>query len=321
MFLDIQAAFDPVWLDGLRYKLRQLNIAEKFQNVLSSFLDCRTLKVDVSGQKSEFVNLEAGTPQGSCISPILYAIFVNDLPDFVSCKKCQFADDIGIWSSAQTVLEAQVNLQLGLKEIEKWCSKWRIKLNTDKKKVFVFSRCPRHSGSVPVLQLSNAYLQQYESIDLLGVTYDSRLTWRAHLETLVAKAQSKLNLLRAVAALRKEASPNILVKLYKSILRSTFEYSSIAFINTASNHFEKLQHVQNICLRVALKLPAYTPTDLLHDAAGIPKIKSHLVEFSKKRLKKMSEKSTLVVELVSHFGQIQYVEHHLSPLEILLAQH
>ena len=149
------------------------------------------------------------------------------------------------------------------------------------------------------------------------MTFDSKLTWRVHIENLVAKAQSRVNLLRAVAALKKEASPNILVKLYKSIIRSISEYSCIAFINAASNHLEKLQFVQNICLRVALKLPAYTPISLLYDAAGVSPIKSHLVEFSKKRLKKISEKSALVGELVSHFGQMQHVPHHLSPLEIL----
>jgi hypothetical protein len=199
----------------------------------------------------------------------------------------------------------------------KWCSKWRIKLNTEKTKVIVFSGCPRHSGSVPVLQLSGAYLRQYENIDLLGVTFDSKLMWRVHIENLVAKVQSRLNLLRAVAALKKEASPNILIKLYNSIDKSIFEYSCIAFINSALNHLEKLQHVQNICLRVVLKLPAYTPISLLHDAAGVPPIKLHLVEFSKKRLKKISEKSALVGELVSHFGQMQHVPHHLFPLEIL----
>ena len=79
VFLDVQKAFDAVWLNGLKLKIKELSLPSQLQNILFSFLTNRFLKVNVDGAVSNPVHLEAGTPQGSCLSPVLYIIFVNDL--------------------------------------------------------------------------------------------------------------------------------------------------------------------------------------------------------------------------------------------------
>ena len=81
LFLDAEAAFDTCWHDGLRYKLREgLGLPDRLVRVLSSFLTDRTLQVVEQGLFSRVINLRAGTPQGSCLSPLIYIISVNDLP-------------------------------------------------------------------------------------------------------------------------------------------------------------------------------------------------------------------------------------------------
>jgi hypothetical protein len=101
VFLDVSSAFDAVWLDGLKFKINKIKIPANLKKLLFSFLDDRSLHVNVNGCPSLRINLEAGTPQGSCISPLLYCIFVNDLPcqSFRETAACQFAYDIGIWST------------------------------------------------------------------------------------------------------------------------------------------------------------------------------------------------------------------------------
>ena len=85
------------------YKLYQLNLPSNFLRLLCSFLSNRSLSVHVEGCKSRPISLRAGTPQGSCLSPILFSIHVNDIPfiDMVGCQPSQYADDTGLWSTGK----------------------------------------------------------------------------------------------------------------------------------------------------------------------------------------------------------------------------
>ena len=71
LFLDVKAAFDAVWKNGLKYKINRIGLTRQMKNILFSFLDNRSLRVCHDGVWSETVELRAGTPQGSCLSPIL----------------------------------------------------------------------------------------------------------------------------------------------------------------------------------------------------------------------------------------------------------
>ena len=100
IFLDVHKAFDAVWLNGLKMKIKQIGLPSQLQNILFSFLTDRFLKVNVDGANSNPVRLKAGTPQGSCLSPLLYLIFVNDLTSTVDQKttSCsQYADDVNLY--------------------------------------------------------------------------------------------------------------------------------------------------------------------------------------------------------------------------------
>merc|ERR1712002_431111 len=102
LFLDVKAAFDAVWKNGLKTKIKKIGLSKQLENLLFSFLDHRTLRIFIDGQWSEIVELRAGTPQGGVLSPILYIIFMNDATDSLDrdlITPSQFADDIGIWSS------------------------------------------------------------------------------------------------------------------------------------------------------------------------------------------------------------------------------
>ena len=84
IFIDVEKAFDSVWHDGLRYKLMNGSLPRKMIRLISSFLSDRTIKVNCCNNYSEEVILNAGTPQGSALSPLLFIIYVNDIPDMSS---------------------------------------------------------------------------------------------------------------------------------------------------------------------------------------------------------------------------------------------
>ena len=139
-FLDVDfKAFGNVWHNGLRYKIFQLDLPTKMTRWLSDFLVGRVIQVNVNGFLSNQINPKAGVPRGSVLSPLLFLIYVNDLPtpNHKQNSLLQFADDNAQWAFS---LNIRLILQKDLLNLAMWCAKWRIKLNSEKTKVITFSR-------------------------------------------------------------------------------------------------------------------------------------------------------------------------------------
>ena len=93
VFLDIFKAFDKVWHEGIIFKLQQNGISDDLLNILSDFLRNRKQRVTLNGQSSSWTSVNAGVPQGSVLGPLLFLIYINDLPDGLSSNAKLFADD------------------------------------------------------------------------------------------------------------------------------------------------------------------------------------------------------------------------------------
>ena len=141
-FLDVEKAFYNVWHNGLRYKTFMLHLTTKMTRWLSDFLVGRVIQVNVNGFLSDKISPVAGVTKGSVLSPLLFLIYVNDLPKphHRQNSKSQFADDTALWAASKNVQFAAKLLRKDLRKLAKWCVKWRIKLNPEKTKVIIFSR-------------------------------------------------------------------------------------------------------------------------------------------------------------------------------------
>src|SRR2546426_1027566 len=133
ILLDFSKAFDPIWADGLILNLIKLGLKGKILKWIKSFLDNRSSQVKIGSLLSDTYTLENGTPQGSCLSPLLFLIMINDIPQLSEyTKRALFADDLTIWRSGTNIEQIVHHLQDDLDKINHWCNKWGFCLNTSK---------------------------------------------------------------------------------------------------------------------------------------------------------------------------------------------
>ena len=141
-YLDFRKAFDLVSHKHLLLKLHKHGINGQIGNWIKAFLENRKQKVVIRGHESEELDVLSGVPQGSVLGPLLFLIFINDLPKCTTCPVCLFADDSKIYcrvprygSDINDLDSAENILQKDLNELQKWATKWKMAFNVNKCKV------------------------------------------------------------------------------------------------------------------------------------------------------------------------------------------
>ena len=299
-FLDVEKAFDNVWHNGLRYKIFQLDLPTKMTRWLSDFLVGRLIQVNVNNFFSNQINPKAGVPQGSVLSPLLFLIYVNDLPapHHNQNSLSQFADDTAQWAFSLNVRFAAKLLQQDLLKLAMWCAKWRIKLNPEKTKVIIFSRSILARKTELNLKLYGETLKIYPQVKFLGITFDSQLKFKKHFEDILDRCNTRYHRLRLLANQKSGPSPSTLIQIYKQCIRPIFEYGALSTITTSDNIISKIQRLQNKFIRLALRLPKYICSKLLHDSTGLPYVKDRLLSCATKSLDRIAQ-NPLVRESIS----------------------
>jgi len=155
VLLDLQKAFDSVWHQGLLYKLHTINLPENIIKILRSYLTDRSFKVSFCGEMSEAYGIRAGVPQGSVLGPVLFNIFINDIPKSRNSGLAVYADDTAVFTSSWSTALLTRKLQAYIDDITQFFTDWRMSINPDKSEAIIFTR-RKHVLPPPVRVLNYA---------------------------------------------------------------------------------------------------------------------------------------------------------------------
>ena len=215
LYMDFCKAFDSVPHVRLLTKLENMGINGKTLEVVRDFLSGRTLRVCVGGETSSIRLVLSGVPQGSVLGPLLFVIFINDLPDCLNSFSKLFADDLKLIVDANCTEDVYDDL----KSLEKWEQLWLLKFNPDKCKVLHldFNQNPNN-----LYVLNNNVLGVADEKDKdLGVIPDPKLQWTDQIRSSISKA------VRMIAWITRNVisrDKTIMLHIYKVIIRPHLEY-------------------------------------------------------------------------------------------------
>ena len=179
-----------------------------------------------------------------------------------------------------------------------WCAKWRVKLNPVKTKVIIFSRTILARKTELNLKLYGETLKIYPQVKFLGITFDSQLTFQKHFEEILDRCNTRYHRLRLLVNKKWGLSPATLIQIYKHCVRPSFEYGSLSTITASDYIISKSQRFQNKFIWLALRLPKYICSKLLHDSTGLLYVKDRLLSCATKSLDRIMQ-NPLVEESIS----------------------
>ena len=191
--LDFSKAFDRVPHRRLLRKLHHYGIRGNTHQWITSFLLGRTQRVTVEGCSSDSVPVVSGVPQGSVLGPLLFLLFINDLPDKIISKTRLFADDCIVYRPIYDKNGCAV-LQQDLDALAEWESKWGMEFHPQKCSVLRVSRS--RSPIIHSYKLKGHILITENTTKYLGVDLQTTLSWKTHIDRISKKANSMLGFLR-----------------------------------------------------------------------------------------------------------------------------
>lgn len=223
IFLDLSKAFDTLNHHILLTKLKHYGIRGNAICLMESYLKNRSQFVQINNSKSPFLPLTIGVPQGSILGPLLFIIYMNDIP--VASKLFEFilyADDTSLLSTPTLIKsknEKEINLEVA--KITDWLSENRLSLNASKTKCMTFHYPQRKNVFRPKIQMNDSEIEQVQSFKFLGIVIDENLNWKSHLNAIRGKVLGALGIL---ARLKNMLPPHTKMKIYHSLISCHLNY-------------------------------------------------------------------------------------------------
>ncbi|CAH2084216.1 unnamed protein product [Euphydryas editha] len=244
IYTDFSSAFDKVNHTLLLDKLGRYGVGGSILEWFKSYLSRRPQSVAIKGFESNTYLASSGVPQGSHLGPLLFLVFINDITNEIKhCKISLFADDLKIYRTIKNNVDAGL-VQKDLNAIFTWCQTNSMTLNVNKCFFIKYSR--KKKPLVSNYLIGNKPLKEVSEIRDLGVIIDKKLTFRSHVDKVVAKAARVLGFIRRNS---NGFSQGVKIVLYNALVRSLLEYASVIWSPTFNVHSQRVESIQRTFTR------------------------------------------------------------------------
>ena len=265
--LDFSKAFDVVPHQRLLNKLDHYGINGSIHTWIGSFLGGRSQKVVVDGHKSKPAPVASGVPQGTVLGPLLFLLFINDMPSEVTqgTRIRLFADDCLIYRPIHC-LKDQLTLQRDIDRLMDWADHWGMRFNAAKCNVM---RTLGGIHSERFYHMKGQILQEVTHAKNLGVTLSRDHSWRQHIEAVVSKASQNLGFIRRNL---RGAPTRSKITAYFTLVRAGLEYAAPVWDPYLRKDIDSIERIQWQAARWVKSQYSYTTsvTSLLKDLRWTP---------------------------------------------------
>ncbi|XDV32774.1 hypothetical protein PO909_003497 [Leuciscus waleckii] len=199
VFLDLRKAFDTVNYKILLTKLCSLNFSSDALKWIESYLTDRFQNVRVQSFKSAALSLSTGLPQGSNLGPLLFSIYINDLPSVCLDVSVQmYADDTVDYVHDRNIFQVAEKLTNAMDNITAWLKHSCLQLNTPKTVAMFFTKFHKNFSVEPDIFVSGQRLQIVSEYKYLGVLIDSKLSFTSHVKRVCNRIKFTLSNFRHI---------------------------------------------------------------------------------------------------------------------------
>ena len=267
--IDLKKAFDTVDHEILCQKLEHYGVVGKELSWFKSYLSNRKQYCRINGVDSNINDINIGVPQGSCLGPLLFLVYINDFSCILkSSKVSTYADDTSIYHSSKDITQLNTALNEELRRLDRWLKGNKLSLNVAKTRSMLITtkqkkKCLMASNQAIQPSIREEHIEVICNTKYLGVQIDENLTWKNQIKSVTEKASRAIGFLKYA----KHFLPETIVKtLYTSIVEPHFQYCCSVWGCCNSTDILQLQKLQNRAARIVTNSP--------FDASSKPLIQS-----------------------------------------------
>ena len=243
ILLDFSKAFDKVPHNRLLLKLQHYGVRGNILAWIRDFLSDRTQEVVLDGTTSTRCSVTSGVPQGTVLGPLLFLVYINDMPSCVQSPARLFADDCLVYKKIRSQDDC-IALQEDLQKLQEWEERWLMQFHPEKCEVITISN--RRSPTKYGYSIHGHQLQHVDNAKYLGVTINKSLSWNPHVDNVTKKANQTLAFLRRNIGMCSQDSKE---QAYKTFVRPTLEYASTVWDPHTARNINAVEMVQRRAAR------------------------------------------------------------------------
>ena len=289
--LDFKKAFDKVPHKLLMEKIGKLQLHPQIVDWIHDFLCNRKQRVVICGQSSSEKSVTSGVPQGSVLGPTLFLIYINDLPDVLTCGCSLYADDTLVYQEVTTA-EQEAEFQRNISAVYQWSKQWQMPFNEGKSQLLLFGETS--TSTAVSYKLGNTTIKRVEETKYLGVILQQDLCFDSHIDSKIASARK---LLGAIKFMLHDASIEGKTLAYTSLCRPILEYADVVWDPVCKQAINSLEKVQTDAVKFIANLRGRTSITEARERLGLELLskrrRNHRLSLLNKILSNESKHSAL----------------------------